>query len=191
VNLNDFEVDCPVNSGVSRLVNMEPQIMRKSYRSGAIGALMDEYERAASELARLVEQITDDDYVRIVDSQTKDEDCRSAQTIMSHVVRAGYGYADYIREQLSIASTRPPAKILTRQESLEQLVAMLRYTIETLEGRWEMSAEEISGIVINTRWGAVYDAEGLLEHAIVHLLRHRRQLEKFIWQGKITVPAGV
>jgi len=30
-----------------------------------------------------------------------------------------------------------------------------------------------------------------LEHAIVHLLRHRRQLEKFIWQGKITVPPGV
>ena len=54
-----------------------------------------------------------------------------------------------------------------------------------------MSAEEISGIVINSRWGAVYDAEGLLEHAIVHLLRHRRQIEKFIWQGKITVTDGV
>jgi uncharacterized damage-inducible protein DinB len=165
--------------------------MRKSYRSGAIGALMDEYERAASELARLVEQIPDDDFVRIVDSQTKDEDCRSVQTIMSHVVRSGYGYADYIREQLSIASTRPQPKLLSRRESLEQLEAVLQYTIQTLEGRWEMSAEEIAGIVIKTRWGAVYDAEGLLEHAIVHLLRHRRQIEKFIWQGKITVPPGV
>ena len=165
--------------------------MRKSYRNGAIGALMDEYERAASELARLVEQIPDDDFTLIVDSQTEDEDCRSVQTIMSHVVRAGYGYADYIREQLSIASTRPQPKLLSRQESLEQLEAALRYTIETLEGRWEMSAEEISGIVINSRWGAVYDIEGLLEHAIVHLLRHRRQIEKFIWQGKITVTDGV
>jgi hypothetical protein len=53
-----------------------------------------------------------------------------------------------------------------------------------------MSAEEISGIVINSRWGTVYDLEGLLEHAIVHLLRHRRQIEKFIWQGKIAVPPG-
>lgn len=152
---------------------------------------MDEYERAASELTRLVEQIPDDDFVRVVDSQTEDEDCRSVQTIMSHVVRAGYGYADYIREQLSIASTRPRPKLLSRQESIEQLEAALRYTIQTLEGRWEMSAEEISGIVINSRWGAVYDAEGLLEHAIVHLLRHRRQIEKFIWQGKISVPPGV
>lgn len=165
--------------------------MRKTYRSGAIGALMDEYERAASELTRLVEQIPEDDFVRVVDSQTKDDDCRSVQTIMSHVVRAGYGYADYVREQLSMESTRPQPGLLSRQESLEQLEAALRYTVQTLEGRWEMSAEEISGIVINSRWGAVYDAEGLLEHAIVHLLRHRRQIEKFMWQGKISVPPGV
>jgi uncharacterized damage-inducible protein DinB len=165
--------------------------MRESYRSGAIGALMDEYERAAGELRSLVEQIPDDDFVRIVDSQTKDEDCRSVQTIISHVVRSGYGYADYIREQLSLTSTRPEPELLSRMEALEQLQAALRYTIETLDGRWEMSAEEISGIVIKTRWGAVYDAEGLLEHAIVHLLRHRRQIEKFIWQGKIGMPSVV
>jgi uncharacterized damage-inducible protein DinB len=152
---------------------------------------MDEYERAALELARLVEQIPDDDFMRVVDSQTKDEDCRSVQTIMSHVVRAAYGYADYIRGQLSIASTRPQPELLSREESLEQLDAALRYTIETLDGRWEMSGEEISGIVIKTRWGAVYDLEGLLEHAIVQILRHRRQIEKFIWQGPITVSAAV
>ncbi len=159
--------------------------MRNSYRSGAVGALMDEYERAASDLTSLVEQIPDDDFVRVVDSETKDEDCRSVQTIMSHVVRSGYGYADYIRDQLAIPSTRPQPRLLSRQEALEQLEAALRYTIETLEGRWEMSGEEISSIVIKTRWGAVYDMEGLLEHAIVHILRHRRQIEKFIWQGKL------
>jgi uncharacterized damage-inducible protein DinB len=165
--------------------------MSKSYRSGAIGALMDEYERAASELARLVEQIPDDDFTRVVDARTEDEDCRSVQTIMSHVVRAGYGYADYIREQLSIESNRPQPRLLSRRESLEQLEAALQYTVQTLDGRWEMSAEEMSGIVIKSRWGAVYDAEGLLEHAIVHILRHRRQIEKFIWQGRITVTPGV
>src|SRR5919112_5162517 len=127
---------------------MEAQNMRESYRSGAVGALMDEYERAASELTRLVERIPDEDFTRVVDSQTEDEDCRSAQTIMSHVVRAAYGYADYIREQLSIASTRPQSKLLSRQESLEQLDAALRYTVETLEGRWEMSDEEILRTVI-------------------------------------------
>ena len=152
---------------------------------------MDEYERAASELRRLIERIPEDDFVRVVDSRTQDDDCRSVQTIMSHVVRAGYGYADYIREQFSIASTRPQPSLLSQQESLKQLDAALRYTVQTLEGRWEMSGEEISATVIKTRWGAVYDVEGLLEHAIVHILRRRRQIEKFASQGLITVPPGV
>ncbi|HEX8921333.1 MAG TPA: DinB family protein, partial [Pyrinomonadaceae bacterium] len=157
---------------------------------GAIGALMDEMERAASELRSLIERIPEDDFVRVVDSQTKDADCRSAQTIMSHVVRAGYGYADYIREQFSMASTRPQPKLLSHQESLEQLDEALRYTAQTLEGRWEMSGEEIAATVIKSRWGAVYDVEGLLEHAIVHILRHRRQIEKFISRGLITTHPG-
>lgn len=165
--------------------------MKKTYRSGAVGALMDEYERAASELRRLIERIPEEDFVRVVDEQTTDDACRSVQTIMSHVVRAGYGYADYIREQFSIASTRPGNKLLSHQESLEQLDAALRYMAQTLEGRWEMNDEEISTIVINSPWGVVYDIEQLLEHAIVHILRHRRQIEKFIWHGKITVHSGV
>jgi uncharacterized damage-inducible protein DinB len=162
-------------------------LLRETYRKGAIGALMDEYERAAEELVRLVERIPEESFVRVVDSATKDEDCRSAQTIMSHVVRAAYGYADYIREQFSIASTRPQPTLLSHQESLEQFDAALRYTVETLDGRWEMTDEEITATVIKARWGATYDMEGLLEHAIVHILRHRRQLEKFIKQGAIAV----
>jgi uncharacterized damage-inducible protein DinB len=160
--------------------------MRDTYRSGAIGALMDEYERAASELGRLVESIPVDEFVRVADAQTNDDDCRSAQTILSHVVRAAYGYADYLREQFSVASARPRHGLLSRQESLAQLDAALAYTVETLDGRWEMSDEEIAGTVINSRWGVAYNVEGLLEHAIVHVLRHRRQIEKFIRRGKIS-----
>jgi uncharacterized damage-inducible protein DinB len=152
---------------------------------------MDEYERAASELERLVEQIPEDDFVRVVDSQTKDEDCRSVQTIMSHVVNAGYGYADLLRKSFSIPSTRPPKALLSPREYLEQLDAVLAYTNETLEGRWRMTDEEMSGTSINSGWGVTYDVEQLLEHAIVHVLRHRRQIEKFMWQGLIPTPPGV
>jgi uncharacterized damage-inducible protein DinB len=164
--------------------------MRKSYRNGPIGALMDEYERAASELRRLVEQLPEDEVVRVADSQTADDDCRSVQTIMSHVVNAGYGYADYLRGMFSIPSARPPKALLSHQESLEQLEAMLGYTAQTLEGRWEMTDEEITGAVVQSGWGVRYDAEQLLEHAIVHVLRHRRQIEKFIWRGLISAPPG-
>lgn len=160
--------------------------MSKTYRSGAIGALMDEYERAAAELRSVVERIPNEEFARVVDSQTKDEDCRSVQTIMSHVVGAAYSYADYIRELFSVASSRPSHKLLSRRESLEQLGAALAYTAQTLEGRWGMSEKEITGTVIKSSWGVVYDMEQLLEHAIVHVLRHRRQIEKFIRQGLLT-----
>ena len=148
---------------------------------------MDEYERAASELRRLVEQIPEDEFVRIVDPQTSDENCRSIQTIMAHVVSAGYGYADHIRQSFSISSTRPPKRLLSREESVAQLESMLEYTAQTLEGRWEMTDEEIENITIPSRWGVTYNLEQLLEHAIVHILRHRRQIEKFMLQGKIAV----
>jgi uncharacterized damage-inducible protein DinB len=151
---------------------------------------MDEYERAASELRRLVERIPEGEAVRVADSQTTDDDCRSVQTIMSHVVNAGYGYADYLRGAFSIPSARPPKALLSPRESLEQLEAMLGYTAQTLEGRWEMTDEEITGAVIHSGWGVRYDAEQLLEHAIVHVLRHRRQIEKFIWRGLISARPG-
>lgn len=165
--------------------------MRESYREGAVGALMDEYERAAWELRRLVERMEEEDVVRVVDSTTEDEDCRSVQTIVSHVVNAGYGYADLLRKAFSIPSTRPPRALFSQREFLEQVDAVLAYTNETLEGRWQMSYEEISGTFINAGWGPRYDVEQLLEHAIVHVLRHRRQIEKFMRQGLIPTPPGV
>jgi uncharacterized damage-inducible protein DinB len=156
--------------------------MGKSYRKGAIGALMDEYERAALELKTLVKEIPADEFVRIVDPQTSDEDCRSVQTIMSHVIRAGYGYADYIRHLFSISSARPANKLLNQNESLKELQSMVEYTIETLDGKWEISDEVIVRTTIQSLWGVTYDLEQLLEHAIVHILRHRRQIEKLMRQ---------
>jgi uncharacterized damage-inducible protein DinB len=154
--------------------------LRKAYRKGAIGALMDEYERAAAELDLLVEQIPDKDFTIILDAQTKDEDCRSVQTIISHVIGAGYRYADYIRSSVGVSSTSPTRRLLSHQEAKAQLEAMLDYTRQTLEGRWEMRDEEIAAIVIDSSWGVRYDLEQLLEHAIVHILRHRRQIERLL-----------
>ena len=141
---------------------------------------MDEYERAASDLRLLIEQIPDDDFTLILDTQTKDEDCRSVQTIISHVIGAGYHYADYIRKPFGISATSPSRRLLSRQEAKVQLEAMLDYTAQTLEGRWEMSDAEMAEILIDSSWGVRYDLEQMLEHAIVHILRHRRQMERLL-----------
>jgi len=160
--------------------------MKSNYRKGGIGAVMDEYERAAAELKKLIERFSDSEYVRIVDTETKDEDCRSVQTIVSHVTNSGYGYANYIRNWFSILKKSPERRLLTKNDFVNELDNMLDYTSETLEGKWEYSDDEIQEVKIDVRWGPQYDLEQLLEHAVVHILRHRRQIEKFVAIGKIS-----
>ena len=152
--------------------------MTKIYRKGAIGALMDEYERAALELRNLVELVSEDDYVKIFDAETKDEDCRSIQTIMSHVVRACYGYANSIRGAFSMEKQVYDPKQLSKREVLEKFDEALQYTVATLEGKWEMPNEEI--FATSMKGDYPEDLEQKLEHAIVHILRHRRQIERFL-----------
>ena len=54
---------------------------------------------------------------------------------------------------------------------------MFAFTVDTFAGMDdEMAAQSEK---IHSPWGVVYDVEQLMEHAIVHILRHRRQIEKF------------
>lgn len=152
----------------------------KTYRSGGVGAMMDEYDRAASDLTSIVTGISDEEFERVRDAKTNDPNCRSIQTIMNHVIGSGYGYADYIRKAFEVPSERPPASLLDRTQSLEGFKWMLEYTVRTLEGRWTYSDEQTGAVRIDSRWGVQYDMEQMLEHAIVHVLRHRRQVERFL-----------
>lgn len=156
--------------------------MTKVYREGAIGALMDEYERAAVDLKDLLRKTDNEDYVTIADSDTPDPDCKSIQTVMTHVIRAGYGYANYIRTHFGddVPDTNKNFETKTPEDACNEIDLMLEYNIETLQDKWKMSEEEIMKNVFKVRWGPTYDTDHLIEHAIVHILRHRRQIEKFL-----------
>lgn len=160
--------------------------MKTNYRNGGIGAVMDEYERAASELTILISKISESDFSKIVDKETKDEDCRSVQTIVSHVTNSGFGYANYIRDWFGIPKSSPERKLLTRDEFKLRFNEMLAYTSEALEGKWEFSDDDIQKVKMIVRWGPQYDLEQLLEHAVLHIMRHRRQIEKFAAHKKIS-----
>lgn len=164
--------------------------MTRVFRKGAVGAMMDEYERAASELPPLLLGITDEEFERVRDRETQDEDCRSIQTIMRHVVRAGYGYATDIRGAFGAEAKRPEVPLAKRLEVLDQLQVMLAHTATILEEKWELSYEEITAVRIHARWGPEYDLEQWLEHAIVHVLRHRRQIERFLTEPQFSGRAG-
>jgi uncharacterized damage-inducible protein DinB len=154
----------------------------EDYRKGAVGALMDEYERAALELKSLVETVSKENYTRIADAETKDADCHSIQTIMNHVIHAGYGYANSIRKQFSIPfePLGSERKQISPSEIGDEIDKVLAYTVETLEGHWELSYQELEEIIIERKKDFSENLEQLLEHAVLHILRHRRQIEKFL-----------
>lgn len=155
----------------------------KEYRNnGAIGALLDEYERAIIELQKVIEEISPKELVKVVDDKTNDPDCKSIQTILSHVVRSGYGYAMEVRKSLNEQIDFPKGimfnSINLYQEALDN---MLKYNEELFKNYSNIKIVELDNkkkIVV--RWGQYYDVEQLFEHAIVHILRHRRQIEKFL-----------
>jgi len=67
----------------------------------------------------------------------------------------------------------------SKQDFEPQFRKALQNQADHLEGRWELSNEEIRKIVIKTGWGNVLDPEGLLEHAVLHIMRHHRQILRF------------
>ncbi len=151
-------------------------------QNGAIGALLDEYERAVKDLKAEISLLTPEELTEIVDKQTNDPDCQSIQTILTHVVRSGYGYIVYMRkhlgEELNFFERKSFDSVVLYQNALTE---MFRYNEQFFEDYPDIALEELDNTKkLVTRWGQVFDVEQLMEHAIVHVLRHRRQIEKFI-----------
>lgn len=155
--------------------------MSRTFRTGAVGALLDEYERAIEELCRTISDISDVEVCAIVDARTDDEDCRSVQTILAHVVRSTSVYAVNIRRLTGGQGEFPERKFRTSIHRFqEDLREGFRYTVEAFSGIEDRQIEEHDDSrKILTTWGQRYDIEQMMEHAIVHILRHRRQIERF------------
>lgn len=152
-------------------------------RQGPVAALMDEYERATQELRRVIQWTSDADYLRPRDPAAADASCRSIQTVMTHVVSAGYGYAGMLRAAWDLPPHAHDRRDVTRVEALARMGAMLEHMTATLEGHWGLSEAESNALQMRARWGVTYDFEQLFEHAIVHVLRHRRQIEAWLARG--------
>lgn len=153
------------------------------YRTnGAIGALLDEYERAIEDLKSVLNTVTDAELITIVDAETDDEDCRSIQTIMAHVVRSGYGYAIVVRNNEGEKLEYPNRVYLKNSAAfIEALDKMFAFNVLLFDDYPNVILEEFdTAKKMRVSWGQLYDVEQIFEHAIVHILRHRRQIERFL-----------
>lgn len=157
---------------------MSPEKSLENYRNGAIGSILDEYEKALSEIKSVVQKVGEENYSRIVEGE--DDHCHSIEVIMNHVVRAGYGYSKYIRDALSIDVNPIEDQQIPQTKIGGEIDKMFAYTCAIFEGERQITDEEMENIFFKTRWDVNYNIDQILEHAIVHVLRHRRQIQKFL-----------
>lgn len=150
------------------------------FREGAVGALLDIYDQAISDLKKMIEDIPENALTIIIDPKTTDEDCRSIQAILSHVVHSAYGYATNIHNLKGYNIKRPDRTFhLTIQEYTEDLTNVFIYTENIFKEIKDNELEQFdNSLKIKTSWGQFYDIEQMTEHAIVHILRHKRQIDK-------------
>ena len=117
--------------------------MKKFRSHGAFGALIDEYEKAVIELQLVMKDISPEELIAIADSVTKDPDCKSIQTVLTHVVRAGYGYVTEIRKDLGEDVAFIDGVILDTIEDYHQaLNDMFKYNVGLFEDHPEIQLEE-------------------------------------------------
>lgn len=150
--------------------------------TGSIKALLGEYKKAIDELISVIQPLDSDRLSVVVDNETKDIECKSIQTVLTHIISSGYGYSVSIENYIGINSTRPVVPLFdTVSQYITQLNKMFEYCENIFIKNPYIEIEQTDNSKkINVHWGQQYDIEQLLEHAIVHVLRHRRQIENFI-----------
>ena len=157
------------------------------YRTnGAIGALLDEYEKSITELKTTINDLSPMELIAVVDIMTKDEDCKSIQKVLSHVISAGYSYVVQIRKSKGEQVTFPEYESYNNATSYEKaLDRMFDYNVQFFDDYSDIDLDDYKAHRFTVKWGNEYDIEQLYEHAIVHVLRHRRQIERFLLKLRV------
>jgi uncharacterized damage-inducible protein DinB len=109
-----------------------------------------------------------------------DPDYQSLEHLLYHVLRAARGYMTWMCEKLELPDPQiepapPPETVEANADRyLAHLLARWRLPLV------ELSEERASQPSYKSRWDMDYSIDSMLEHALVHPLRHRFQLEELL-----------
>jgi hypothetical protein len=162
-------------------VSLTATFIQHPGRSGPFGALMDEYARAAEDFCQVVESF---ELARFDSERPSDNPATvSPRAICLHVIGAAHRYAHYIRKARGVEFAdryeADPARLRSPRDVRGLLSEGIVLTEQTVEPLLKASEQDIQALTFAVRWGPRYDPEMILEHAVCHLLRHRRQLERW------------
>ncbi|MBM3329855.1 MAG: hypothetical protein FJY67_10375 [Calditrichaeota bacterium] len=112
--------------------------------------------------------------------ETDDADYESMESLLRHVLRAARGYLTWICEQLDL----PDPEVIPAWETYEIEVKADGY-LDHLADKWAtplagITEEQMSDRTYLSRWGVSFTIDSMLEHAVVHPLRHTYQLENLM-----------
>lgn len=110
---------------------------------------------------------------------TADPDYASLERLLLHVLGAARGYMVWICSVLGL-----PDPGIDPAPGAESAEAEAEPYLDHLLARWRLPltevAEERFGEAYPSRWGVPYCVDAMLEHAVMHPIRHRFQLEELL-----------
>jgi len=112
--------------------------------------------------------------------RTDDPDYFTSDTLLLHVLGAARGYMTWICEQLDLPDPGiepPPAAgeiALRAEEYMEHVLAGWRKPLV------DVPEEKFEPAVYPARWGTPYCIDAMLEHAVMHPIRHTFQLRNLL-----------
>lgn len=107
---------------------------------------------------------------------TDDPDYASLASVLRHVLGAAGGYMRWMTQQLGLPEPR-----LETVPSVEEIDARADAYLEQVLDAWRAPLHDVAperfAEVHTSRWGVPFEIESMLEHAVVHPMRHALQLE--------------
>jgi uncharacterized damage-inducible protein DinB len=156
-------------------MNMHDDLSDYRYRGARAMVLLHEREmRRFLEVWRLAKA------AKVMLPRVKDSDYQSLEHVLHHVLRAARGYMTWMCEKLGLAdpiidSPPPPEKVEAEAEGyLDHLLARWRLPLS------ELKEERASRPSYKSRWDMDYSIESMLEHAVLHPMRHSFQLAEMM-----------
>jgi hypothetical protein len=141
-------------------------------------ALLDEHERAMNYLVLFLEN-KDDEYL---EGKLPHDPDTSFREILCHVIESAYyGYFVWIQDVLGWEIHKPPID-KDKVKAVQSLIPLIKLIRESTpyarEALVHLTNDDLYPTIYQAYWKDMYTIDQMLEHAIVHVWRHIRQLEK-------------
>ncbi len=112
--------------------------------------------------------------------ETDDKDYQSLETLLKHILGAARRYMVWMCSKLNLPDPR-----IEREPEPEVVEFEADKFVDHLVEKWRLPLTEVpeeicTGAVFKSNWGVDYCIDAMLEHAVMHPIRHEFQLRNLI-----------